>query len=112
MRPSLTCLVATVVLLSACTAAQLQRAQSSIAAASTDVLATVNAACAEYLPIAETAAKANDATVDAYLTYGNSVCAAGGTSSSGVAADASTAAWVGAITGALRALARPAAAKA
>jgi len=102
-----------VAVLSACSPAQFQQAQSSIAAASADLLATVNAACAEYTPVAAAVAAAKNPTVDAYLKYGNSICAPeGGMVPSGAAVDASTAAWVGAITGALQALATPPATKA
>jgi len=106
-------LAASAVVLSACSSAQLQQAQSSIAAASADLLATVNAACAEYAPVAAAMAAAKSPAVDAYLKYGNSICgSAGGAVSAGVTVDASTAAWVGAITGALEALATPPATRA
>ena len=92
--------------LSACSAAQLQQAQSILATASADVLNTVNAACAEYAPVAAALGTANNPTVGSYLAYGNSVCSpATGAAVSGAPADPSTAAWVGAITGALKVLA-------
>lgn len=98
-------LVCAVVLVD-CSATQLQQAQSSLSAASADILATVDAACVEYVPVAAALAATANATADAYLKYGNSVCRpASGSGGSPVPVDASTAAWVGAITGALKLLA-------
>ncbi len=91
-----------------CSASQVQEAQLALATAGGDVLRTVDAACAEYAPVATALATAKDPAVGTYLAYGNSVCAsASGAAAAGVAVDPSTAAWVGAITGALKVLAAP-----
>lgn len=82
--------------LAACTPAQLQT-----------VTADVQAACTEYAAIAAPLAAAPDPAIADYLSYGSALCdvATGQVRSAALPnVDAHTAAWLGAITGAVQAL--------
>jgi hypothetical protein len=96
--------VGSILLLQACSSSQIASTQAAIAGVSQDILTTVGAACTEFEPVA-LAVGATSPTAASYVAYGASVCdpLKGGTVPATV--DASTAAWVGAITGSLKALA-------
>jgi len=68
-------------------------------------LDAVTAACQVYAPVAAPLMTLPDAKVQSLATYGNAVCGPTGSVVAGFAPDAGTAAWVGALTGSLRALA-------
>jgi hypothetical protein len=76
-----------------------------LADAAGTILSTVQQACAVYSPVAASLATVPDMRASALATYGNAVCGPTGSVVAGFEPDAGTAAWVGALTGSLRALA-------
>lgn len=96
--------------LSACSTAQLQQAQQTVATVSQEVLSTADAACAYAGPLATGASMIPNATVTNLAAYVIGTCDLA-TGKVAVAAipnvDANTGAWLGAIAGAIRVLAPP-----
>jgi hypothetical protein len=101
--------------LSSCTTAQLQQATGGIATVSNDVLSTVSAGCREFAPIAAPLTASPDAGLANIAQTGAGMCdlATGKIAASGVPhIDANTAAWLGILTGMLKAASAPVAAAA
>jgi hypothetical protein len=101
-----------VALLAACSTAQLQNSQATIAAVSQDVITATAAACQEVAPIAApvAAAPAGVATpaVKSVADYALSVCTPAGTVVPGVKIDPTTAFWLGTLKAALANASAPA----
>jgi hypothetical protein len=94
-------ILASALLLAGCATAS----GDKVAGAVGTILSTVQQACAIYAPVAASLATAADVRASALAIYGNAVCGPNGSVVEGFVADSGTAAWVGAITGALRAIA-------
>lgn len=105
--------VSAVALLAACSPAQLQNAQTTVATVSQDVLASTAAACKEVAPLAApiAMAPAGVATpaVQSVAGYALSVCTPAGTVVPGVKIDPTTAFWLGTLKAALANASVPAA---
>lgn len=94
-------ILAAAVLLAGCSTDASNRFASGVST----LLDTVAAACAVYAPVAAPLMTLPDPRVQGLAVYGNAVCGPQGSVVAGFAPDAGTAAWIGAITGSLRALA-------
>lgn len=98
-------------LVAGCTSAQIQKAQTDIANVDSTLLATVAAGCATFAPIAAPLTAAPNAALANIAQTGAGMCdlATGKISASGVPnIDTNTAAWLGLLSGMLKAAATPA----